>query len=83
MRDDPHSFARQAATYAPELRKLSVITLYTRIKLRTYGATPTTLQHSTDTARSHAGVETLRAASSARTTIGTMSTDHRKLGAAR
>ena len=41
------------------------IQLYTRINLRTYGATPTTLQHSTDTVRSH-GVETLRAASSAR-----------------
>ena len=33
------------------------IQLYTRINLRTYGATPTTLQHSTDTVRSH-GVET-------------------------
>ena len=29
---------------------------YTRINLRAYGATPTTLQHSTDTVRSH-GVE--------------------------
>ena len=41
------------------------IQLYTRINLRAYGATPTTLQHSTDTVRSH-GVDTLRAASSVR-----------------
>ena len=47
------------------LRSSGNIQLYTRINLRTYGATPTTLQHSTDTVRSH-GVETLRAASSAR-----------------
>ena len=47
------------------LRSSGNIQLYTRIKLRAYGATPTTLQHSTDTVRSH-GAETLRAASSAR-----------------
>ena len=51
------------------------IQLYTRINLRAYGATPTTLQHSTDTVRSH-GVETPPC--SKLCTIGTTSTDYRK-----
>ena len=62
------------------LRSSGNIQLYTRINLRTYGATPTTLQHSTDTVRSH-GVETPPC--SKLCTIGTTSTDHRKLAAAR